>query len=114
MLDLYQKGAATLATTLILLVGAASAQEHSVIIFEQAYFPAVIYVQTGDTVTFTNESGGDHSITAKDDAWSTGTIPNGTNFSIVIEQDMKPTFGGEVSNAVYIEGNLDFGSPPNN
>jgi len=113
MLNAYRKGAASLATALTFVAGVASAEEHSVIIFELAYFPAVIYVQPGDTIIFTNESGGEHIVTGNNEAWTTGPISSGTEAILVIEPDMQSTFGGEAANAEYIEGNLNFNPPPN-
>ncbi len=114
MLEVFRKGTATLATALIFSAGIASAEDHSVIILDQAYFPAVIYVQPGDTVVFSNESGGEHTITAQNDAWTTGPIASGMAHQVLIETGMQSAFGGLAVDAVYMEGSLDFNPPPNN
>ncbi|AXI45427.1 hypothetical protein C1J03_04880 [Sulfitobacter sp. SK012] len=120
MLNTYRAGVAALAATLTFMAGSASAETHNVLILEYAYFPAVTYVQPGDTLIFTNDSGIAHTVVAKDASWTTGEISQGSEKAVVVESSMQSTFlnadeetevaeGGEISDPM--KGNLDFSSP---
>ncbi|MEM6455608.1 MAG: hypothetical protein AAF772_10970 [Acidobacteriota bacterium] len=64
----------TLALALVLAVavlGSASAEEHIVLIQNNAFVPAHLDVQVGDTVTWVND-GGLHNVTASDDSFTSG------------------------------------------
>lgn len=94
MLDFKRKAAAFLAATIMTVGGAASAEEHEVLIFKGAYFPFEITAKLGDVVKFKNNSGQQHIIESDSGAWTSGPIPAGSTVALVVEPGMDPKFGG--------------------
>jgi len=83
-------GAAGLALTLALLLGAGAlarpgqpvfAAGHSVSIVDFAFNSASLTVAVGDTVTWTNTGKTAHTSTADNGAWDSGTLQPGASFS---------------------------------
>ena len=52
----------------------ASAEEHTILVLQNAFFPDVIYVKAGDSVRFVNEQAGSPSIISKDEEWEIGPL----------------------------------------
>lgn len=113
MLNIKRKAAAAFtAVSLTAFAAPAIAEEHSILIFDEAYYPAITYVNVGDSVVFSNESAGEHTVNGKNDAWTIGPIASGGQVIMVIEPDMQTGFTGETATAEYMEGNLSFSPPP--
>lgn len=66
---------------LLLPALAGAAEEHHVTILDLAYDPQVLAVRMGDTVTWTNADGLEHTVTAFDLAFDSGNMEDGATFS---------------------------------
>ncbi|WP_299375811.1 hypothetical protein [uncultured Tateyamaria sp.] len=99
------KRAITLLATVATLASATAAQaaEHTILILPDAYFPAVTYVNDGDTVRFNNQSGAQHTIIAKNNSWELGPITNGATVSLQFNKGDQNEFYNK--NAKDSEGN---------
>ncbi len=62
------------------------AEEHKVEITERKFKPAKIKVKKGDTVVWTNNGEGDHTVTAKDESFESGKIAVGEKFEHKFEE----------------------------
>jgi plastocyanin len=110
----FRKAAAAFAAFTLATTGTAVlAQTHDVMILDQAFFPAVIYVEAGDTITFTNSSDGSRTVKAADDSWQSETLSKGSSFSYVIDPSSPLRFtssAGQGGDAY--EGAISFDEPP--
>lgn len=88
-------------TALCLLAGPALSEVHTIVIMDFAYFPPITYVQAGDTINFTNESGIAHTVVSKDTSWGIGPIANGGIGSILVSAAMQSSYysAGELGKA---------------
>ena len=80
---------ATMAAVLVLGPAGAAvwAKEHKVEITERAYKPAKIKIKKGDTVVWTNNGEGDHTVTSRDDeSFDSGKIAVGGTFEHTFEE----------------------------
>jgi plastocyanin len=123
MLVFLRNGSCAVAGAAMLFATAANAENHRILIMDEAYFPAVIYVQAGDVLMFENTSDQTHTIVGEDDAWTSGPIATDSSFVKPVSDDMPLTFtrktegddddddheGG--SDAVFA-GTLSFDAPP--
>lgn len=96
---------------------AVSAAEHEILILPDAYFPSIVYLDAGDTVTFTNLTGSEHNIVAKNDKWSIGPIADQASASMVIEENTQTTYYdadnvSEEDGSFLVQGNLSFADAP--
>lgn len=96
---------------------AASAAEHEILILPDAYFPSVLYIDDGDTVKFTNLTGAEHNIVAKNDSWAIGPIADQGSATMVMEQGTQTTFYdadavSEEDGSFLVEGKMSFGEAP--
>lgn len=57
------------------------AQDHSVSIVEFSFNPPEKTVAVGDTVTWTNQDGASHNVTATDSSWGSSTLIPGMNIT---------------------------------
>ncbi len=99
-------GVATLAGSV------AHAEEHIVMVLGSSYFPAIAYVDPGDTVRFVNASETLHIVSGSDGDWTTGIMQSYEEVVIPVVADMTLTYFGD--EARTIEGKLDFGNAPIN
>lgn len=122
MLVFLRNGSCALAGAAMLFATAAQAEHHRILIMDETYFPAVIYVQPGDVLTFENTSEVTHTIVGENDAWTSGPIATDSNFTQVVDSEMPLTFtrksegeepveGGEGGEATFV-GTLSFEDPP--
>lgn len=93
MLNSCRKGFYIIAAAACLGGGAAMAQgtsapamDHSVVIIDGAYFPALIYAQVGDSLVFENASSGVHIIEGPADSWTSGPIPVNGTFTLTLDE----------------------------
>src|SRR5687768_1166270 len=78
--------AMTIAALALTPAAAALAKEHAVEIDERKFKPAKIKVKKGDTVVWTNDGEGDHTVTAKDESFDSGKIAVGEKFEQKFEK----------------------------
>jgi len=82
-----------LATTATLTIGtAATAAEHLILILPDAYFPAMTYMDPGDTVRFVNASGSAHHMMADDSSWEIGPLEPDAEHTMVIDASVHKSF----------------------
>lgn len=60
----------------------AHAATHTVSISGNKFRPATLTIKAGDTVTWKNDDGMDHTATAKDKSWTTKSLPGGASGSV--------------------------------
>ncbi|WP_299622475.1 hypothetical protein [uncultured Tateyamaria sp.] len=96
----------------------AHAAEHNILILPDAYFPAITYMEPGDTVRFTNVSGSNQSIIAKNNDWVIGPIAPDSEVTMVIETGVQKTFyNKDLTNddgTYSVEGKMSFSAAPLN
>ena len=82
----FTKFAAVGATVMTLATAnAATAQTHDIIIFDEAFFPAVIYVKAGDELSFVNNANAARTVSGGDGSWTSGTLQNGESYRHTVE-----------------------------
>ncbi|MCF7748572.1 hypothetical protein GLP43_13490 [Sulfitobacter sp. M39] len=93
---------------------AATAQTHDVVIFDDAFFPAVIYVDAGDELRFLNNASAARNVSAGDGSWSSGTLETGSSFSQMVEANSQVTFIGTSlgENPKSYSGEISFDPAP--
>ena len=64
----------------------ARAASHTVRINNRKFSPSKLTIKAGDTVTWSNEDGMDHTATAADKSWSTDSLSSGQSGSITFAQ----------------------------
>ena len=74
------------------LNSAAHADQHVVVLTGFSYFPAITYVDAGDTVIFVNESGETQTVVAKDSGWTVGPLDNEAEGALVVQEDTELLF----------------------
>ena len=80
-----QAGAAAILVGLLTAGGSAVlAADHAVDIAGSAFSPGSVTVAVGDTVTWTNADAQNHTATADDGSWDTGTISSSTPKSVTL------------------------------
>ena len=109
------QAAAVLAT--LTTATAAAAAEHEILILPDAYFPSILYIDDGDTVKFTNLTGVEHNIVAKNSSWALGPIADQSTVTMVMEQGTQTTFYdadavSEEDGSFLVEGRMSFGDAP--
>jgi len=65
---------------------------HHVEIAEFKYEPAMLEVDVGDTITWTNIDIVPHTATAKDGSWDTGSLAQGESASITVTESMSTEY----------------------
>lgn len=105
---------ATAAT--LLSATTATADEHTILILPDAYFPQITYLDEGDTVRFVNVSGLAHSLISKNDSWEAGPIPNEGELTMIITNSVQKTFYNKASEledgSFGVEGRMSFAEAP--
>ena len=74
MLKKTLKGACALAVAATFSATAAHADNHTVLVMDGGFFPAVSYVQPGDNVIFTNNSEGEITMSDVNGSWTSDPI----------------------------------------
>lgn len=92
MLSKFFLRAAVTAAALTCTTGSASAENFDIMIMEMSFFPSVSYVQPGDTITFTNNSGVDRDIRSRNAQWFIPGLAVDASASIVVEEGWKNEF----------------------
>ncbi|WP_028958484.1 hypothetical protein [Sulfitobacter sp. 20_GPM-1509m] len=96
----------------------ASANEHTVMVLGESFFPRVTYASPGDTVRFINASESEQLIVAKDENWTVGPIAVGGEEVFAVVAGMKNDFSlmlGEEADEEALanaSGAISFSSPP--
>jgi len=95
----------------------ATAEQHEIIILQDAYFPQVTYLDSGDTVRFINLSGATHNIIAKNGSWEIGPIASEGEYVMTMTQGTQNTFynkdaTSEEDGSFLIEGRMSFSEAP--
>lgn len=96
----------------------AHADEHTVLVLAEAYFPQTSYVVPGDTLVFSNQSDETITVTSVDGAWTTGELGINQSATITVVADMTKDFiheGKTDDNGDPIaQGIIKFGTAPLN
>lgn len=92
MLSKFFLRAAVTAAALTCTTGSASAENFDIMIMEMSFFPSVSYVQPGDTITFTNNSGVARDIRSRNAQWFIPGLAVDASASIVVEESWKNEF----------------------
>ncbi|MEP1355745.1 MAG: hypothetical protein ABJX32_14385 [Tateyamaria sp.] len=100
------------------IASAAAADEHTVLILADAYFPKVTYLDNGDSVRFINMSGGEHNIVAEGAAWEIGPIPDQGEAVLEVGDVVEKLFYDKDAVAddgtLLVQGEISFDSAPLN
>jgi plastocyanin len=112
MLKIINKGVCALAVAASFMATSVQAEDHTVLIMDNGYFPAVIYVVQGDNIVFTNNSGADHTMSGPEETWVSEAIPNEGTFVLSITEELAPTYSGPGLDGEVIEGSFSFDAPP--
>ena len=96
-----------------------AAQDHTILIMPDAYFPDITHVDIGETILFVNTTSETQNIVAVDEAWSVGPIaPQGEVMFDVLEGHDTEYFNAnsfDADTAVYsVTGFLTFDEAPLN
>lgn len=96
---------------------AVSAAEQEILILPDAYFPSVLYLDAGDTVTFTNLTGSEHNIVSKHGSWTLGPIADQGSVTLVVDENVQTTFYdadkvSEEDGSFLVEGHFSFADAP--
>lgn len=81
-----QAAALIAATPLALAASRSQAATHAVSIRNSKFRPATLTIKAGDTVTWQNDDGLEHTATARDKSWSTKSLSGGSSGSITFTQ----------------------------
>lgn len=112
-ISFHMAAAAFAAFTLATSGTAVLAQTHDVMILDQAFFPAVIYVETGDTINFTNSADGSRIVKAPDESWTSEPLSTGSTFSYVVDSASPLVFASSTGHGGDgYEGTISFDEPP--
>lgn len=99
---LFHKGAlAFVALTTAISANSASAQIHDVMILDEAFFPAIVYVEPGDELVFFNDSDAEHTVKGGDDAWSSEIVAVGSTYTYTVNADSPLTFHSVFKDAYH-------------
>ena len=94
----------------------ASAEEHVILYLGDAFFPAVSYVDDGDTIRIVNTSDQSLNIIADDEAWMAGPIAPNTEHVMTVQPGMAASFydadATDEQGAYITEGTITFGEAP--
>lgn len=112
MLKIFNKGVCALAVATSFMATSVQAENHTVLIMDHGYFPAIIYVGRGDNIIFTNNSGADHVMSGPAESWMSEPIPDSGTFVLNINNQMAPTFSGPGPDGEVIEGSFSYDPPP--
>ena len=102
----------------LVMASAAQAEEHVVVLTGFSYFPSVVYVNSGDSVRFQNESGEEQTVVAKDADWIVGPLQNLAEGTLILTEETELRFyaaygGADCANENGGEdGNCGFGNDP--
>lgn len=114
------KRAFTLAATVaaMSIASAAAADEHTVLILPDAYFPQITYLDSGDSVRFINMSGGEHSIVSEGAVWELGPIPDQGEVVLEVSDVVEKSFFDKDSTGadgtLLVQGEISFDTAPLN
>jgi plastocyanin len=119
MPNIFRKGSfAFIAFTIAIGGSPAVAQtlvnSQTILILDEAFFPAVSYVRLGDKLTFINQSDDTRIVEGANNAWTSGGLATGGTFVYVVDEktplEFTSIFGNEAG-LVY-QGTLSFDEPP--
>jgi len=103
------KGICAAAAVAAVTATAAQADNHTVLIMDGGFFPAVSYVQPGDNIIFTNNSSGPLRLAGSDSSWSSEAIPVDATYLLNITNSTNHSFVGinQDSGSAGAEGETD-------
>ena len=116
MLNIYRKGAVTLAAAALTFAATvAQADRHVVLIVQGSYFPSKVFALPGDTIEFQNKSGASHVITGgeaeTETEWTSGDIAAEGLFELEIVDETPATFSGSGGGFEIAYGEFIFQPP---
>ncbi len=130
MLKSFSKGLSAAALATIFTASAAQADNHTVLIMDGGFFPAVTYTKPGDNVIFTNNSASALKLAGADSSWVSESISVDSTYTlnvtgstsldfVALDNDAAVTGDEGESDAEYInlddvimEGALSFNDAP--
>lgn len=112
MLNTFQKGVCAFAVATSFMATSALAENHTVLIMDGGYFPAIVYVGRGDNIIFTNNSEAEHTISGPDGAWVSEPIPLDATFVLNINNQLAPTYSGIGFDGEVMEGSFSYETAP--
>ena len=116
MRNSFQTRAVAIAALIIAgAAGTAVAETQEVMIFDEAFFPNVIYVEPGDEVKFLNLSEGSRKVEALDESWESALIAADSSWTYDVTEDSFLSFQAFSSDDTTSEGYvgaLTFEAPP--
>jgi plastocyanin len=112
MLNSFCKGICAFAAATTFTATAAMAENHHVLIMEGGYFPAIVYVNRGDNLIFTNQSEQEHVINGPDESWTSGPIAVDATYRLNINNQMAMTFSGLGVDDALMEGEFSYEEAP--
>ena len=92
------------------LAAGAHAEEHTVMLMGNAYFPDVSYVQEGDTIRFVNLTNIVQTATAQDGSWTSGPLGENQAFVLPVVMGVKQVFISD--NDPNMLGQFQYGEAP--
>jgi plastocyanin len=107
-----RKGVVALAAAVISVAGAAQAEDHSVLIMDGGFFPAVIYAHPGDSITFTNSSEISQILQGPQQVWMSHSVPVDGSYTLDLDANTPMVFYSQASDGFTIEGTLSYEPAP--
>ncbi|APE42755.1 hypothetical protein BOO69_04445 [Sulfitobacter alexandrii] len=114
MLDTFCKGAVAVAAATAFWVGAAQADNQSVLIMEGSFFPSTTYAKPGDNVIFTNLSGQVQYLSGPEDSWESGPIGVDATYRLNLTHSTPLTFSNGQDGEGLVEGEISYDPAPLN
>ncbi len=114
----FHKGALALAAfTTAISASSAMAETQQVMILDEVFFPAIVYVQPGEQLMFTNDSDRERTVRGADESWTSGPLPFGASFTYTVDTNSPLVFKSlfktaDEESSVSFEGTISFNAPP--
>ena len=112
MLNIFHKGVCALAVATSFMATTAQAQNHTVLILDGGYFPAIVYVGRGDNIIFTNNSEAEHTMSGPEGTWVSEPITVDGTYVLNINNQLAPTYSGAGADDVLMEGSFSYEPAP--
>lgn len=109
-----KRALALAAFTSVISGTSAFAEIHEVMILDEAFFPAELYVKPGDQLHFVNNASGSRTVMGPEETWTSNALSVGATYTYDVStasplafQSMSGGSGGEA-----YEGTITFDDPP--
>ena len=106
MLTTLQKGVCAFAVATTLLATSAQADDQTVMIMDLGYFPTVVNVGLGDSITFTNNSTAEHTLAGPAESWTSDPIPVNGIYVLEITEETPASYSGMGAGGEMLEGSF--------